>query len=156
MSVTPEFAKMIPELEAWNNGEGIDIESWIRCVGRFDHAVGYAQIFWPQFTIHDGCILFAGFQVESFDAWMNQTSGQRRQVEAVMNHRHILDLFFGDETEVPREMVVHLGRTLREMWTAKLTRDFPNREIEVSFPEERYDDLLDYQITVCHKELHAS
>ena len=155
MSATPDFSKLLPELQAWNDGKGIDVESWIRCVGSFHHAVGYAQLFWPEFTIHDDCIMFSDFTVESYDTWMKQTSGRRGSVEAVMNHRHILDLFCSDESDVPRELVLYLGRLLRDMWTCKLKRDFPERDIVVSFPDEHYDDLREYEIAIYHKK-HAA
>jgi len=150
MSTSPDFTRMIPELQAWNDGKGTDAESWIRYVGRFDHAVGYAQLFWPEFTIHDDCIMFADFTTESYETWMKHTSGRRGQVEAVMNHRHILDLFSSDELNVPRERVLYLGRRLRDMWACKLKRDFPDREIVVSFPDEEYENLLDYEVTIYH------
>ena len=57
---TPESMKA--ELAAWNNGAGIDLESWIGCEGRFSLAVGYASIFWPAFTLIEGYILPQGFQ----------------------------------------------------------------------------------------------
>lgn len=152
MSTAPDIAKVLPELRSWNEGKGIDAESWIRCIGRFDHAVGYGHLFWPSFTIHDDCIMFSDFTVDSYDAWMKQTSGRKRAVEAVMNHRHILDLFSSDESEVSRELVLYLGRLLRDMWTCKLKRDFPDRDIIVSFPEEHCDDLLDYEITIFHQK----
>jgi hypothetical protein len=152
MSTPEDFARLIPELQAWNDGKGIDAESWIRCIGRFDHAVGYAQLFWPEFTIHDDCIMFTDFTVESYQKWMNHTSGHRGQVEAVMNHRHILDLFSRDESDVPRELVLHLGRMLRDMWECKLKRDFPGREIVVSFPDEHLEDLREYEITIYHQK----
>jgi hypothetical protein len=152
MSTSHDFTQLIPELKAWNNGKGIDAESWIRCVGRFDHAVGYAELFWPQFTIHDDCIMFADFTTESYDTWMKRTHGCRGQVEEVMNHRHILYLFCGDDSKVPRELVIYLGRVLRDIWTCKLKRDFPDRDIAVSFPEEHYEDILNYQITIYHKK----
>ena len=152
MTTSPDFTKMLPELQAWNNGKGIDAESWIRCIGRFDHAVGYGQLFWPEFTIHDDCIMFADFTVESYDSWMKHTSGRRAPVEAVMNHRHILDLFSADASDVSRELVLYLGRLLRDMWSCKLKRDFPDRDILVSFPDEHYDDLIDYQITIYHQK----
>jgi hypothetical protein len=69
-----------------------------------------------------------------------------------MNHRHILDLFSSDESEVPRELVLYLGRLLRDMWACKLKRDFPERDIVVSFPDEHYDDLITYEITIYHKK----
>lgn len=150
-----DFAKLIPELNDWNNGKGIDIQSWICCVGRFDHAVGYGHLFWPEFTIYDDCVMFAGFSIESYQNWIEQTSGHRGSVEAVMNHRHILDLFCADESDVSRDLVIHLGRLLKEIWSCKLKRDFPDRDIVVSFPDEHYDDLITYEITIYHKK-HAA
>lgn len=39
-----DFAKLIPELPDWNNGKGIDVESWIDCIGTFQLAVGYSTL----------------------------------------------------------------------------------------------------------------
>lgn len=52
---------MKPELAAWNNGLGIDLESWVACEGRFALAVGYASIFWPEFVEFEGYVLRKGF-----------------------------------------------------------------------------------------------
>jgi hypothetical protein len=40
---------MRAELRAWNNGNGIDLESWVGCQGNFRLAVGYTTVFWPRF-----------------------------------------------------------------------------------------------------------
>jgi len=40
-------------LAAWNNGDGIDLESWVANEGNFSLAVGYASIFWPAFTLFE-------------------------------------------------------------------------------------------------------
>ncbi|HSA77298.1 MAG TPA: hypothetical protein VLG72_00365 [Nitrospirota bacterium] len=44
-----DFNKLIPELSDWNNGKGIDVVSWIGCVGDFQKAIGYSVMFWPHF-----------------------------------------------------------------------------------------------------------
>jgi hypothetical protein len=141
------LADLIPETREWNGGRGIDLEAWIGCVGNFEHAIGYGELFWPEFAEQDGCVFFAGFSKESHRGFIQQTGGDRQAVEAVMNHRHILDLFCCPELEPTREQVVYLGRLLKEMWTAKLQRDFPGRRFVVAFPEERSENLLDYEIT---------
>ena len=141
------LADLIPETRAWNDGRGIDLDAWIGCVGSFEHAIAYGELFWPDFTEHDGCVFFAGFSEESYQGFMEQTSGNRQAVEAVMNHRHILDLFRRPELEPTRAQVVYLGRLLKEMWAAKLQRDFPGKRFVVSFSEEDLEDLLDYQVT---------
>jgi hypothetical protein len=58
---------------------------------------------------------------------MEQTQGTKRAVEAVMNHRHILDLFPNVTREPSEEAIVHLGRVLKDTWSCKLRRDLPER-----------------------------
>ncbi len=142
-----DFNTLIPELSTWNDGKGIDVDSWLTRVGSYEHAVAYARLFWPEFTVHEDCVLFAGFSEEIFGGFMEQTKGDKRAVESVMNHRHLLDLFQDAALEPSDDLIVHLGRVLKDMWSAKLRRDFPSRKVVVSFPEDDIDDLLDYEIT---------
>jgi hypothetical protein len=102
-------------------------------------------LFWPNFTEHDGCVFFAGFSEDSYRGFMQHTGGNRQAVEAVMNHWHILDLFPGSRPA--REQVVYFGRLLREVWASKLASEFPHRRFVVSFPEEPFEDFLDYEVT---------
>jgi hypothetical protein len=138
---------LIPETQEWNDGRGIDLDDWIGCVGNYEHAIAYGELFWPDFAEHDGCVFFSGFSEENYRGFMQQTSGNRQAVEAVMNHRHILDLLSNPELKPTQAQVVYLGRLLKEMWTAKLQRDFPCRQFVVSFSEESSEDLMDYEVT---------
>lgn len=143
-----QATKLIPELSAWNNGNGIDLLSWVGCIGRYDHAIGYAALFWPDFAIHDGCIFLKHPDLKIYQDWMTQTKQDRTAVESVMNHRHIVDILANSEFQPTREVVLHIGRLLKDMWSCKLAREFPEKRITVSFPESESDDLLDYVITV--------
>lgn len=136
---------LVPETRDWNAGSGINVADWIGCVGSVEHAIGYGELFWPDFIELDGCVFFAGVNEESYRGFMTQTGGDRRAVQAVLNHRHVLDLFAG--ADPTREQVVYLGRLLREIWSAKLAHDFPDRRFVVSFPEEGCEGLLDYEVT---------
>ena len=62
----------------------------------------------------------------------------------------VADFFAGSGPT--RDQVVYLGRLLREMWTAKIHRDFPGKKIVVSFSEAHYERLLDYEITVYQEQ----
>jgi hypothetical protein len=146
------LSQLVPETQEWNDGHGIDLLAWIGCVGSTKHAIAYGELFWPDFVEFDGCVLFAGFNEESYRGFMSQTGGDRRAVEAVMNHRHITDIFSGSGNEPTRHQVVYLGRLLRQMWAAKLHRDFPEKNFVVSFPEEPSEWLLDYEITFYQNE----
>lgn len=143
-----DFVKLIPELAMWNNGDGISVDAWISCIGSFEHAVGYSRLFWPEFMTHDGCVFFAGgFSKSIYRDFMDQCNGDRPSVEKVMNHRHLLDYFPQAEQTATEAQLIYLGRVLKEMWQAKLTRDFPNGQFIVSFPEGPFDDLTDYEVT---------
>jgi hypothetical protein len=43
--------------------------------------------------------------------------------------------------------MITLGRLLRDIWTLKLARDFPDRRFSVEFYDELSEDPADYQIT---------
>jgi len=71
----------------------IDVDGWLSCKGDFELAIAFSRMFWPEFTEHDGCVLFAGFGPTVYQEWLESCEGDRAAVEAVMNHRHLLDLF---------------------------------------------------------------
>lgn len=141
-------SRLIPELAAWNNGDGVDLVSWIGCIGRYDHALGYAAIFWPDFEFYDGCIFLRHPDPKTYQDWMVRCNNDRTAVESMMNHRHIVDLFPNSEFPPTKEIVLHLGRLLKDLWTCKLAREFPDSRVTVEFAETASDDLLSYVITL--------
>jgi hypothetical protein len=146
-------ADMLPELAEWNNGKGIDLESWIGCSGSFRLAIGYTTVFWPRFLLFEDYILREGFTPESVRGFEAQHKCDKRSVEAVLNHLHIADIQYHGCEDITQERVVFLGRILREIYAAKLAWQFPDRPCEVSFyePEDR-TDLVAYQITFWQKK----
>ena len=141
-----DFRELLPRLK--NHWSGTDIDEWIGIEGDLDHLVGYARVLWPDFVERDGCILRANrFLEKTYRDFMQQTNGNKPAVEAVMNHTHVADLFINAEPKPSRELILHVGRLIKEMWAAKLHRDFPDRRITVSFPEEYCGDLVEYEVT---------
>ena len=143
---------MRDKLAAWNNGKGIDIESWVGCEGNFRLACGYASIFWPEFVEHEGYVLRKGFSLDSLRSWEEHCSGNRESIEAVMNHLHIADIQHYGCEDISKDKIVLLGNTLREIYEAKLRWQFPGREFVVSFPEpENEEDLIAFELTFFQK-----
>jgi hypothetical protein len=141
-----DFKELLPQLRT--HWAANDIDQWIGIEGNHEHLVGYGRIFWPDFLEHDGCIFWRNrFTEENYKGFMAQTKGNKTAVEAVMNHEHILDIFPNPPNKPSREIVLYVGRLLKEIWQAKLDREFPGRRIKVSFPEEFSEDLLYYEIT---------
>lgn len=148
MKLHDKLDQLIPKLAAWNNGAGIDPWGWINCLARYDQAMGYALIFWPDFDIYDDCIFTHEPDPQNYQSWMSRRKGDKTRVEAMLNHQHITGLFFNSEMKPTKDIVLHIGRTLKDMWSCRLKRDFPDRRIRVEFHEADSDELVDYQITV--------
>ncbi len=152
---TPESMKA--ELATWNNGAGIDIESWIGCMGNFSLAVGYASVFWPDFVLFDGYILRKEFSEESLRGCASRQGATRKSVEWVMNHLHIADIHSGSCEDGSKDKVLLLGNVLKEIYEAKLFRQWPDRPCQVEFyiPDDE-DDLIEYQLSFWQISLEVS
>ncbi len=147
---TPESMKS--ELAAWNNGAGIDLESWIGSEGRFSLAVGNASIFWPEFVMFEGYILRKGFAESSLRGFETSKDANRRSVEWVMNHLHLTDIQFWGCEDASKDKFMLLGNTLKEIYQAKLLWQFPDNPCTVEFhiPDDD-EDLVDYQLSFWQK-----
>lgn len=137
---------LIPELSGSLHGNPPTVDAWLTNVGRYDLAVAYASLFWPEFSEVDDCVLLGPGVPESYGEWRARYPDNPGSIEAVLNHRHILDLFLTTQ-EPSLELVRHLGTVLKEMWSAKLHRDFPDRQFVVSFPEEFDLEVDDPELT---------
>ena len=143
---TPD--SMAAELAAWNNGQGIDLRSWVSCTGSFSLAVAYAAVLWPRFVEYEGYVLREGFSVDALHGFEAQTPGQRRVVETVMNHFHMADLQHFGCPDLSRDKITFLGNTLKEIHEVKLRHDFPGRSFEVSLwtPDDP-EALVEYELS---------
>jgi hypothetical protein len=142
-----DYSKLIPELLEWNNGAGIDVDSWLGIEGDFQLAIAFSRLFWPAFAEHDGCVLFAGFSPTVYQDFLAACDDDRAGVEAVMNHQHLLDLFCHASATATAAQLIYLGKVLRDIVKVKLAHDFPQRVFEVEFDEGPFDDLYEYQVT---------
>jgi hypothetical protein len=140
-------AELIPELHRWNDGRGITLADWANAVGRYDYAIAYASVFWPDFFLHDDCVFRLDPKAENYAEWMSSLKGDRSKVEAMINHLHILDMFTSEGFEPTPQVVVHVASVLKDMWLCKLQRDFPERQFKVEIHDGQPDDLLTYEIT---------
>ena len=145
-----DFTALIPELPKWNNGDGIEPQAWIECVGNYQLATGYSLIFWPRFVRFENYVLREGFSEQSLRGFEEMTRGHRGAVEDVMNHIHMADIHCNVEaTEV---QLRYLGRVLRDIHAVKLQHDFPVLRFEVSFNDEPGLYLEDYQLSFWQAE----
>jgi hypothetical protein len=138
---------LIPELKRWNNGAGIDPESWVGCEGNFQLAAAYALIFWPSFLEMDGMVFRSRMDRQTLDSWRRSCSGDPPKVEAMANHIHLIDLHHQGCPDASLERIIFLGNVLKEIYTAKLAAEFPDRRFVVDFYQPADKDLGEYQLT---------
>lgn len=139
---------MREELSTWNNDKGIDLKSWVGCIGNFKLAVGYASIFWPRFIEFEDYILVDKFSPESIRGFEAQEGSTPKSVEWVINHLNIADIQYVGCPDISRDKLIVIGNTLKEIYQAKLKFDFPTKPCIVEFyhPEDP-EDLMEYQIS---------
>jgi len=92
-------------------------------------------------------VLREGFDSPCLQQWIEHYQGDKSAVEAMMNHLHIGDIHYHDGAEATHERVVHLGRTLRQIYECKLRSQFPEKDIIVEFDDSPKADIIDYQLT---------
>lgn len=149
MTTITDFNKLIPELQNWNNGNGIDIYSWIGCVGDFQKAIGYSVIFWPEFIEIDGGVFRKMVLPENIAKWKDSQKCDTKTIEATVNHIHLKDLHCYECSDATPERLEFLGNTLKQIYECKLKHDFPEKNFTVEFyrPEKDKNDLLEYILT---------
>lgn len=125
--------------------------SWLCRAGNFEHAIAYARLCWPKFKFHDGGVLFADIGESSYNSWLRVFQGNRTLTQAVLNHRHLLELYPDGSQEPSREQLVYLGQRLKASWDAKLRLDFPSCAVTVSLldgTDQGVDDSFAHLITL--------
>jgi hypothetical protein len=145
------FDDLIPELTDWNNGQRVNILTWLHAVGDYKQAIAYGELYWPTFVEHDGCVFRASIDDEVYRTFLEQTGGDKSSTEMVINHIHIIDLFASSDSTPTLNQALHLGRLIKAMWAAKLIVDYPGRAMIVSFSEDDFDSLLDLEVTFFQK-----
>ena len=142
-----DFDKLIPELKDWNNGKGIDPESWVGCSGNYRLAVGYSLVFWPEFVRFEQYVLREGFSEEALRGFEKQHNNDHRSIEAVMNHIHLNSIQHLGCEDASEERLIYLGRVLKQIYEAKLKSQFPEQSFTVLFEDSADRALSDYKIT---------
>jgi hypothetical protein len=101
-----------------------------------------------EFVEVDGFILRQGYSPEALRRFRQREGADRAGVESVMNHWHLDGIQYIGCPDASPDKLLHLGRTLEQIYTAKLQWQFPERPCRVSLyvPD---DPLLlnQYEIT---------
>ena len=141
------YKTLIPELSDWNNGKGIDVVSWIGCVGDYEKAIGYSALFWPNFIEIDGFIVRDRTSEKTLKEFVKEYNGDHKKIESTVNHLHTRDIQYWGCPGATPERVGYFGKVIRAMWECKLKLDFPERNFVVEAYEGDADNIDDFMVT---------
>lgn len=109
----------------------------------------FGALFWPAFVSVRGCVLLRDrYEENNFDQWWNELSGRRGDIERVLNHLHLWDLFESRD-EISDQMLEELAEVLAKVWRCALAEQFPDRRFEVSVASgvDEYGPTLSFRST---------
>lgn len=99
----------------------------------------FTALLWPSTVVVSGCVLLTEHYTESnFNDWWQELAGDRRQIESVINHVHLWDIFPSDEQETEGALE-RLSEIMAETWRCALANRYPDRRFDVvvtSSPDE--------------------
>lgn len=97
-----------------------------------DILVSTMSLLWPRFILHDGrCFFEDSFSQEVFGQWMSQFGGDIREVQRMMNHRHVHGMI-QEESRLSERLVRYIGEMLVCFWQAAANAQFPDLLIVVT------------------------
>lgn len=152
-----DYCKLIPDMHDDQGEPWIDIFGWLSINCKYDQLIASGWLFWPTFFEYNGCILIdmpcKSNYKENYKRLISSGQVERGYVEERLNRMEIADILSRSEDQpLTLEQAKHIGELLKQMWGAKLSIDYPDREFIVSFIVYEEDKADDLKITFCQKE----
>jgi hypothetical protein len=100
-------------------------------------AVALASIFWPDLVEYRGCVVLAEhFDRVVFETWWRHFHGNIGEIEQMLNHTHVYDLFSGVSASTDPMLYEAVGRVMRSTWPCKLKAAYPDKEFDFYYGTE--------------------
>lgn len=141
-----DFLAKLPEFEPWMQGSSLEDAQDSFCY--FNHRVANVlcavAIFWPKFVIKDGLLLRQDAIPQDWDDFMadaTRANWSSSQIEYVLNHIHLSDLFLSDPNyrHIDVDTFDFLASTIAEMWKYRLQSLYPDTPVVVEVNEQGVD-----------------
>ena len=114
--------------------------------GTFGHAAAVLALCSPDLVEARGCVLMAErFDQANFATWWDKLDGRGPDVERVINHVHLWDVFT-DVDDVAEPVLERFAEELADVWRAVLAHRFPDRTfvVEVTGGPDEYGPTLTF------------
>lgn len=141
----------LPQVREWAGGTAdFNPAAFVMHTVSVAEAAVLSTLLWPDFVEYDGCVLLAfKFDEAGVGNWLDHLKGDRRAVEAVVNHVHLWDVLAPKTPEEYAALSALAGRIV-PMSRAAARAAFPEREFDITDP----DDPDDYGPTITFTSVH--
>ncbi len=129
-SIGRDLMSALRELHADADSTGFDEGDALHAWGDPVHCLMYAQLLWPEFVVVDGHVFLRFFAPEPPAPGSVPARGTE-EPGALAGYNWIEVGYLFASRAGSDEMGRVLANVLREIWSAKLLRDFPDREFSV-------------------------
>lgn len=124
----------LPEVRAWVAEVGnFDLRTFMLSSVSIAEAYSVAMLVSPEFVEYRDCVFLGfAFDASGVDVWIERLGGDRKSVEAMVNHVHLWD-FFSPRSEIENEALVQLARRMANSWKCSARLQFHEKEFVVEF-----------------------
>ena len=142
MSNPDKFLLMTPRFSEWNSKSPLDWKSYQNAIGRFDSFLCSINILQPFFIEYQGMILNT-FNIDDLQKSVDKLRKvySDPQIEYLINHIHIGDLFLNDPDSdtIPIEVYDYIADSIVTMWRLQLTKLFPHKHFVIDIKNRGID-----------------
>jgi hypothetical protein len=146
-----KYLQLTPAFQRWREAvpasQRDDEQAYAAYVARVDHWLCLLDVLWPKFIEVDGLVLRAS------DRLQNQREQNRllhpmralewsdSDIEYVINHVHVPDLFLSDpdRDQIDDRVYLYLANVIAEVWRCRLEALFPDVQFEVGLSGDEHD-----------------
>lgn len=108
--------------------------------GSFDLLISFIEILYPDVIEYMDCIILKNnFDEVNFNEWMEKLDNNKSQVESLLNHLHLYDLFSMDNDENELLNIEYSALMIMKFWKFSLEERYPNKVFEFKFSTEPDD-----------------
>lgn len=135
----------MPQVQAWASDVGtVNLKTFLLANVSVSEAFSLAEILYPAFVEYEGCVILGfAFDETGVRSWLDHFKGNRKSVEAMVNHLHLWDVFAAG-SDVENAALSDLASRIGQVWENMARSRFPGRE----FVAEVSDGSDDYGPTV--------
>lgn len=141
MMGSQEF-RALHQFQTWAQGFTPEPRPWdfLSNVSGASATIMATSLIYPRFLQVEGCtILEEQYDKQSFRTWFEHFNGDVANVERMINHLHLWDLFKPSKEEISDDIMRAFGSTLEITWALAAEAQFPGRNMQGSFDWEEVD-----------------